>query len=417
MSQLVFFATSGLFFGILVTLIGSTLVAAVFLARDRRSRAEALPFLAPVSVLIPAYNEGKNIGRCLDAVFANGYPREKLEVIVVDDGSSDATHEVAGAYPGVRRLRQEHGGKVKALNMAVESATHEVLVCIDADTVLAPGAIARIVEPLADPGVGAVIGVAKVGNRRGLLGWFQSMEYLTNAFSRESFAAVFQVTAGVCGAFTGYWRSALRRIGGFKPDTAAEDYDVALDLASRGFAVRAVRGAVAYTEVPETFSALFRQRVRWMKGCMQCYVKHRALLASGRPGLAYVVAAQTFWIVYALLSLPLIAFSFLYWLPLDGGSWLDAGFYVVRWGSLVGPVYMVLKIPEWGVSPTYFFGVLAGLLSPLLMLGALLRYDRLRLGSLLVIFFYFPYTLLLSAMMVGSLAAYIRSRGKGAFLG
>lgn len=414
MVRLVFLATSGLFFGILVTVIGSLFVAAVFLARDRRRRAGATPVPAPVSVLIPARNEEKNLGRCLDAAFANGYPREKLEIIVVDDGSSDATPEVAGSYQGVRLLRQEHGGKVKALNLAIEHARHEFLVCLDADTVVAPGSLARIVEPLAEPGVGAVIGVAKVGNCRGPLGWFQHVEYLVNALSRESFAAVFRVTAGVCGALTGFRRSALRRIGGFKPDTAAEDFDVALELASRGFAVCGVRGAVGYTEVPKTLAALFRQRVRWMKGCMQCYVKHRALLTGGRPGLAYVVAAQTFWIVYALLSLPLIAFSFFYWLP--SGSLLDVGLYLLRWGSLIGPVWMVLKIPQWGITPTYFFGVLAGLVSPLLMLAALLRYDRLRLRSAMAIFFYFPYTLLLSAMMVGSLAAYIRSRGKGAFL-
>jgi len=269
---------------------------------------------------------------------------------------------------------------------------------------------------MADPRVGAVTGVAKVKNSRGVLGWFQSVEYLVNAFLRESFSSIFRVSPGICGALTCYRRSALYEVGGFKPDTAAEDFDVALELASLDYAVLAAREAVGDTKVPDTLAGLVKQRVRWMKGCMQCFVKHRALLTGRHPALAYLVATQSFWIVYALLSLPLIAYNFAYWLPLYAGSLLDMSLYLLRWGSIAGPVYMVLKIPEWGVNFTYFFGVVAGLLSPLLMLVALLWYDRLRLRAVLATLFYFPYTLLLSAMMLGSLGAFIRSGGKGAFV-
>ena len=133
-------------------------------------------------------------------------------------------------------------------------------------------------------------------------------------------------------------------------------------------------------------------------------------------GREYLVAAQIFWIVYALLSLPLMAYHFVYWLPLYGESPLGLGLYVLRWVSAAGPIYMVLKIPEWGINSTYIFGVVAGLLSPLLMLVALCWYERPTLRTAVAILFYFPYTLLLSAMMMGSLAAYVRSGGKGAFV-
>lgn len=416
MTNLVFFMTQGLFLGMLAILVGSTIVTVVFLARERRGRRISPSLEPPVSVMIPAYNEEGNIGRCLDAVLAAGYPTEKLDIIVVDDGSTDATREIVRSYPGVRLLGQDHRGKVEALNTAVRNARHEFLVAVDADTLLRPGSISEIVRPLADSRVGAVTGVAKVRNPRRLLGWFQSIEYLINAFSRESFAALFQVSPGICGALACYRRSLLQRIGGLKADTAAEDFDVALELAARGFSVLAARGAVGYTRVPDTLSGLVRQRVRWMKGCMQCFVKHRALLRSGNPTLTYLVATQIFWIVYALVSLPLIAYNFIYWLPLYWGSLLDGSLYLLRWCSLVGPVYMILKIPEWGINNTYFFGVIAGLLSPILMLVALFRYDRLTARTALAIFFYFPYTLLLSTMMMGSLRAFIQSRGKGAFV-
>ncbi len=416
MTGLVTFLTQGLFLGMLIVLIGSAIVTAVFLFREPGLRKASPPFTPPVSVVVPAYNEECQIGRCLDALRADGYPAGKLDIMVVDDGSTDATREVVRAHPGVRLLRQNHAGKVAALNAGLRNAKHEFLLTIDADTLLGPGSTAELVRPLATPRVGAVTGVVKVRNPGSVLGWFQSVEYLANAFSRESFAAVFRCSPGICGALTCYRRRALQQLGGFKAHTAAEDFDVALELAGRGFFVLAARGAVGYTHVPETLAALLRQRVRWMKGCMQCFVKHRALLASGTPALAYLVASQTFWIVYALLSLPLMAYHFVFWLPHNSGSLLDLGVYVLRWVSVAGPLYMVLKIPEWGINYTYFFGVLAGLLSPLLMLVALRRYDSPTMRTTLATLFYFPYTLLLSAMMIGSLAAYIHSGGKGGFV-
>jgi len=416
MARLVALFTQGLFFGMLAVVIGSAIVAVVFLSRERRRRTVSPSFAPPVSVVIPAYNEERQIGRCLDALRADGYPAARLDLMVVDDGSTDGTREVVRAYPEVRLLRQDHAGKVMALNAGLRNAKHEFLLTIDADTRLRAGSIGEIVRPLTNPRVGAVTGVVKVGNSRGALGWFQSVEYLVNAFSRESFSSVFRVSSGVCGALTCYRRSALQQLGGFKAHTAAEDFDVALELVSGGFSIVATRGAVGYTQVPGTLGSLLRQRVRWMKGCMQCFVKHRALLTRGHPALRYLVASQIFWIVYALLSPPLMAYHFVFWLPDNTGSLLDVGFYVLRWASLAGPLYMLLKIPEWGISATYFGGVLAGVLSSLLMLVALRRYDRPTVRTALAILFYFPYTLLLSAMMMGSLAAYIRSGGKGGFV-
>jgi cellulose synthase/poly-beta-1,6-N-acetylglucosamine synthase-like glycosyltransferase len=409
------FLTQVLFSGLLVVLAGSAIVTAAFLLRERRRRPISRRFLPPASVVIPAYNEAHGIVRCLEALRAGGYPVERLDIMVVDDGSTDGTRGIVGACAGVRLLRQDHAGKVAALNTGLRHATHEFLLAIDADTLLAPGAIAAVVQPLADPRVAAVTGIVKVANPRGVLGWFQSVEYLANALLRESFAGLFRCAPGLSGALTCYRRSALERIGGFKPDTAAEDFDVALDLVSRGFSVVAARGAVGYTYVPLTLSELLRQRLRWMKGVMQCLVKHRALLISGRPAAAYLVASQGFWIVYALASLPLLAYHFLLWLPQYSTSLLGLGLYVLRWASAVGPMYMVLKIPEWGIN-LYFAGAVAGLLSPVVMLVALRRYDLLRVPAVLAILCYFPYTLLLSGMMFGTLAAYLRTGGRGAFV-
>ncbi len=416
MATLLFAVTEGLFAGMLAVLIVSTVVTARFLAKSRRAGGKIGSFAPPLSVVIPAYNEEHNIGRCLAALFAAGYPRDQLDVLVVDDGSTDGTPDEVRAYPGVRLLSEGHRGKVEALNAGVRSARHEFILAIDADTHLRPGSISEIVRPLADPRVAAVTGVAKVANPRGLLGWFQRVEYLFNAFSRESFSSIFHFSPGVCGALTCYRRTVLQQIGLFKTHTAAEDYDVSLEFNRRGFTILAVPGAVGDTLVPETLAGLVRQRVRWMRGCMQCFVKHRGLLIGGSPMLRYLLASQIFWIVYALISLPLIGYHFTYWFSANSGSVPEMVFYVLRWMSLAGPLYTLVKIPHWGIHHTYIFGVLAGLLSAILMLVAHLRYDRLTMRTALAIVFYFPYTLLLSAMMMGSLATYIHTGGRGAFL-
>ena len=416
MTDVVFFLTKGLFFGLLVMMSVSAATIFVFLSRERRRGGRAADFEPLLSIVIPAYNEERNLGSCLEAILASGYPLAKLDIMVVDDGSIDGTREVARSYGGVRLLEQDHRGKVEALNQGVRHARHDFLLSIDADTVLRPGAVAELVRPLADPRVGAVTGVAKVRNPDHVLGGFQSVEYLFNAISRESFSVLFRMYPGLCGALACYRLRALKLVGGFKPDTAAEDYDVAMELAGRGFAILAAGAAVGHTQVPDTLRSLVKQRVRWMKGCMQCFVKHRALLRDGSPILRYLIAIQIFWILYALASLPLIGFSFVYWLPLNAGSLPEIGAYIVRWFTLAGPVYMLFMIPEWGINTTYLFGCLAGVLTPLLMLAALFRYDRATPRSLVAIALYFPYTLLLSVMMMGSLAAYVRSGGKGAFV-
>ncbi len=260
-----------------------------------------------VSVVVPAYNEERVIVRTVQSILAQDYPG--LEVLVVDDGSSDRTAAVAaeawGDHAGVRVVSQANGGKASALNAGVARATGEIVVAVDADTLLAPGAIAALVVPLADPRVGAVAGNAKVGNRINLVTRWQAIEYITSQnLDRRAFALLNCITV-VPGAIGAWRRTLVLDAGGFSGQTLAEDQDLTLTLLRRGWRIAYADHAVAYTEAPDTLRGLSRQRFRWSFGTLQCAWKHRGALFRRRAGTLGFVALPNVWVFQ--LAFPFLA--------------------------------------------------------------------------------------------------------------
>jgi len=248
---------------------------------DRRKKVDIEPFCPPVSVLIAAYNEEKVIGDTLRSVLGTDY-RGAMEVVVVDDGSRDATAAIvaamAEAEPRIRLLRQANLGKAMALRHGMRMLSHDFVVCLDADTQFTPQTIGHLIQPFADPRVGAVSGRAKVGNAKTLIARFQSLEY-TCGFNldRRAYHRLNCITV-VPGAVGAFRVSAVRAAGGISADTLAEDTDLTLALHKCGFTVHYAPLAVAWTEAPETVRTFAKQRFRWAFGTLQCLWKHRELL-------------------------------------------------------------------------------------------------------------------------------------------
>src|SRR5207302_688926 len=256
-----------------------------------------------VSVVVPAYDEEQVVVRTVESLLAQRYAG--LEVIVVDDGSPDRTAEVGAAafrgHPGVRLVRQPNGGKASALNLGVAQATGEIVVAVDADTLLAPGAIEALVAPLADARVGAVAGNAKVGNRINLVTRWQALEYVTSQnLDRRAFSLLDCITV-VPGAVGAWRRPVINEVGGFRDDTLAEDQDLTLAVRRAGYSVAYADGAIALTEAPDTLRALARQRFRWSFGTLQCAWKHRDILFRRRYGTLGWIALPNVWLFQLLL--------------------------------------------------------------------------------------------------------------------
>jgi cellulose synthase/poly-beta-1,6-N-acetylglucosamine synthase-like glycosyltransferase/peptidoglycan/xylan/chitin deacetylase (PgdA/CDA1 family) len=302
-------------------------------ARVVRGRAPGPAFRPPVSIVVPAFNEAAGIERAVRSLASSSYA--EFELIVVDDGSTDGTAELVERLelPGVEVLRQANGGKPAALNRGLAAASHEVVVMVDADTVFEPETLERLVQPLADPKVGAVSGNTKVGNRGGLLGTWQHIEYVMGFNLDRRLYDVLECMPTVPGAIGAFRRQALAEIGGISDATLAEDTDVTIALGRAGWRVVYAEHARAWTEAPSSLGALWRQRYRWCYGTLQAVWKHRAALwrpderRIGRRGIPYLVLFQ---IALPLLA-PLIDVFTIYGFLFLGVLWVGA-YWVVFTG-------------------------------------------------------------------------------------
>ncbi|MFG2039042.1 bifunctional polysaccharide deacetylase/glycosyltransferase family 2 protein [Dactylosporangium sp. NPDC048998] len=291
--------------------------------RSRRGR-ELRRYLGSVSIIVPAYNEAANIEATIRSLAASDYPG--CEIVVVDDGSTDATaaivERLGRSLPAVHLLRQANAGKPAALNAGIAAAGGDLLVLVDGDTVFEPDAVGRLVQPFADPAVGAVSGNTKVANRGGLLGRWQHLEYVVGFNLDRRLFDLGECMPTIPGAIGAFRREALRDVGGVPGDTLAEDTDLTMSVLRAGWRAVYAERAVAWTEAPSSLRQLWRQRYRWCYGTMQAAWKHRGAVLErggggrlGRRGVLYLVLFQMLlplaaplvdvYAIYGALFLPL----------------------------------------------------------------------------------------------------------------
>ncbi|MGW1356756.1 glycosyltransferase [Streptomyces chartreusis] len=293
------------------------LLSAIHARRTRRKDfvwGPNAPVTEPASVLVPAYNEAKCIENTVQSLMRSEHP---IEVIVIDDGSSDGTARIVEAMglPNVRVIRQLNGGKPSALNRGMANARYDLIVMMDGDTVFEPATVRELVQPFADPRVGAVAGNAKVGNKDTLIGAWQHIEYVMGFNLDRRMYDVLQCMPTIPGAVGAFRRSALERVGGMSDDTLAEDTDITMAIHRDGWRVVYEEKARAWTEAPESVQQLWSQRYRWSYGTMQAIWKHRKALVekgpSGRFGRVGLPLVSLFMVLAPLLA-PLIDVFLIY---------------------------------------------------------------------------------------------------------
>lgn len=270
-------------------------------ARRGRHRPDAWPLprvTERVTVIVPAFNERAGIEAAVRSIAVSSHP---VRIIVVDDGSTDGTADLVEALglDGVQVIRQANAGKAAALNTGLRAAQDDIVVMVDGDTVFEPDTVAALVQPLADPRVGAVSGNTKVANRGGILGAWQHIEYVVGFNLDRRLFDVAECMPTVPGAIGAFRRKALDRVGGVSVDTLAEDTDLTMALCRDGWRVVYEDSARAWTEAPASLGALWRQRYRWCYGTLQAMWKHRRAVLQrgpagklGRRGLGYLLVLQ-----------------------------------------------------------------------------------------------------------------------------
>ncbi len=288
--------------------------------------------LFPISIIVPAYNEADVIDGALASLAGLDYP--ELEVVVVDDGSTDETLRVAAAWEGrhgnteIKVVTKRNGGKAAALNTGIAASKYPFIFCMDADSQLEPQTLRQAVRQLGDPSVGAVAGNVKVENRVGALTRLQALEYvegLNLPRRAQGFMAAVNIVPGPVGLFR---REALREVGGYDTDTFAEDADLTLKLVAAGWKVVYEDTAIAWTQAPDTWLDLIQQRYRWTRGILQSLRKRKGLFVRPFPDfplwlsaveMAFEAVLWPILNVYAHLFFALVALLFgagellLYW--------------------------------------------------------------------------------------------------------
>jgi len=236
-----------------------------------RGKAKAFPM---VSVIVPAYNEAKNIKRCLKSILKQNYPKEKLEVIVVDDGSEDKTYEIAKGFQkhGVKVFRKRHEGKARALNFGLKKARGELVAVVDADSILDRDAIRKCISYFDSKEVAAVTShILPRGNS--LLEKLQRLEFMVISVARKLQEA-FNLIYATPGPLSVYRKDVLLKLGGFDERNLTEDVEICWRIIRAGYRVRMAYDARVTTKYPKGLKSWLRQRARWNIGGMQTLRKH-----------------------------------------------------------------------------------------------------------------------------------------------
>jgi biofilm PGA synthesis N-glycosyltransferase PgaC len=237
-----------------------------------------------ISLLVAAYNEAQNIGETFRGIKEQDYPAD-IEIIVVDDGSTDNTVETLRSInlPNLKIVQANHGGKANALNEGLKHVTQDIVVCIDADTFLHPQALRRIVARfVTDPSdTAAVAGCVLVKNSRStFMTRLQEWDYFTGIASAKRQQSLYQGTLVAQGAFSAFRTKVVRAHKGW-PSVIGEDIVLTWSLLKNGWRVGFEPTAIGFTAAPETMKGFYRQRKRWARGMIEGLKHHGHLVWSG----------------------------------------------------------------------------------------------------------------------------------------
>lgn len=265
----------------------STFVGLIFsyfnllLLLEKREEKRKLMKLPKVSIIVPAYNEEAHIAETIESLLNLDYPKDKLEIIVIDDGSTDRTYNIAKKYEEkypdiVKVYRKRNGGKASALNFGIKLATGKYIATMDADSVVPREALKKMLEYFTDERVMIVIPAVQVKRKKTFIEKVQYIEYSYNNTLREIFEKLNSIYVAP-GPFSVFRRELFEKIGYFDENNLTEDMEIALRAQHHGYRIRYCPEVIIKTETPKTFKQLFRQRIRWYLGFVENYLKYRKI--------------------------------------------------------------------------------------------------------------------------------------------
>lgn len=371
-----------------VMIYSSVLWLTVFLRGRKHVYDNPTPKRFPsITFLIPAYNGAKYIKKCLNSLLNLEYPKDKLKVIVIDDGSTDNTANIVRKYKNVKLIQQKRGGKAAALNNGLKYVDTEVVGCMDVDSYPSPSYLMKMIGHLENRGVSAVTPAMKISKTNSMLRKTQWVEYVTMIFLRKVFS-LFNCEFVIPGPGGIYKTSILKKIGGFDEGNLTEDTEIGFRLHDHGYKIKNSINAFVYTIGPKNFKGLWKQRIRWYRGFLQNARKYSHMIARpkyGNLGL-FLLPMNLFWV---------FIFAFMFFTQLY--LWThNASIFMIDW-SHIGFAMMPVHVNLSNFIDVYTFFALMFLSIAMLLLGFSLTYSgektnlRERVKCYLVFFFVYPF--------------------------
>lgn len=271
-----------------------------------------------VTIIVPAYNEEKTLEKTVKSLTALDYPKDKYEIIIIDDGSKDNTWKIAQKLAEksliVKAIHQENGGKGSALNHGIKIAKGDFVGALDADSFVDKNALKAIISRFDDPKTMAVTPSMKVYQASKFLEIIQEVEYVIGIFLRKVFAFIGSIHV-TPGPFSIFRKSFFEKYGGYDEHNLTEDIEVALRIQSKGYHIENTLHAMVYTVPPDNFFGLLKQRLRWYYGFILNVEKYRHLFSVRTGNLGILIMPAAFISIFlVVLSLCYTIYKFFEWI-------------------------------------------------------------------------------------------------------
>ncbi len=302
------------------------------LTKDTFSKVSPDVVYHPISIILPAYNEGVLLRGTMRSLLELEYPH--YEIVIVDDGSKDNTREIAREFVGIHRnvevrlIEKTNGGKSTALNAGIKASQYDFVLCVDGDSQLSENVLYKAMQHFTDDRIGAVAGNVKVTNRKKVWTKLQALEYvegLNMARAAQSYLKMVNIIPGPLGLFR---KKAIIEAGWYSSRTFAEDCDITLKIIRNGWKIEYEPEAKSFTEAPETLNNLLKQRYRWTRGILQVIRKHTEFLFN--PFKSFRITFVMWFMAFESLLWPIMnVFATFYFITI--ALLFDMSNYLVFW--------------------------------------------------------------------------------------
>jgi len=260
-----------------------------------------------VTITVPCWNEEKTVYKTVRSLLDLNYPKDKLQIFLIDDGSTDDTLKVINRFSehsNIKVFHKENGGKYTALNFGLQNSETDFFGCLDADSFADPESLIRIMSYFEkDPSIMAVAPSVTVRNDKNFIQKAQKAEYDMGVYFKKmlSFLGAIDVTPG---PLTIFRKKVFTDLGGYSHGHNTEDMEIAYRMQKNNYKIEHCNDAYVYTNTPETIRKLYRQRVRWIFGFMNNTIDYKnVILKDGYGNFSFFTLPSRVFSIFAIAFL------------------------------------------------------------------------------------------------------------------